>query len=156
MNPAWTGAPVSAHFVNNVLAAAASYIEDDPEYARDVLAELGQFLAYRLRDEPSPMPASQELAHVATYFRLQQARFPDRIEADLSQASGGSSQRVLPGTLQRAVSEALGRRLSEHSGPCRVVLRAAGEDFELELSAPDGGGAERVAIALNKVEGVLP
>ena len=35
-------APVSVHFVNNVLAAAASYIEDEPDYARDVLAELGR------------------------------------------------------------------------------------------------------------------
>jgi hypothetical protein len=32
--------PVSVHFVNNVLAAAASYIEDDPDEVRDVLAQL--------------------------------------------------------------------------------------------------------------------
>ena len=60
--------------MNNVLAAAASYIEDDPDYARDVLAELGQFLSYRLREDAGPVPISQELAHVDCYLRLQQAR----------------------------------------------------------------------------------
>ena len=42
-------APVSVHFVNNVLAAAASYIEVEPDTARDVLADLGAFLSHRLR-----------------------------------------------------------------------------------------------------------
>src|SRR3954466_9285718 len=42
-------ARVSVHFVNNVLAAAASYIEVEPDTARDVLASLGAFLSHRLR-----------------------------------------------------------------------------------------------------------
>ena len=46
-----------SHFVNNVLAAAASYIDDDPDYARDVLAELGQFLSYRLRADAGSVSA---------------------------------------------------------------------------------------------------
>ena len=82
-NGAASRPPVSAHFVNNVLAAAASYIDEDPDYARDVLAELGQFLSYRLREDPAPVSAAQELAHTATFLRLQQARFPDRITVQL-------------------------------------------------------------------------
>src|SRR6201991_2135554 len=75
-------APVSVHFVNNVLAAAASYIEVEPDTARDVLAELGAFLSHRLR--PARFVAlAQELDHVAVYVRLEQARFPGRLEAEL-------------------------------------------------------------------------
>ena len=48
---------VSVHFVNNVLAAAASYIEEDPDTARDVLAELGSFLSHRLRGPRTVSPA---------------------------------------------------------------------------------------------------
>ena len=55
--------PVSVHFVNNVLAAAASYIEEDPDTARDVLAELGAFLSHRLRGPRTVSPA-EELDHV--------------------------------------------------------------------------------------------
>ena len=86
--------PVSVHFVNNVLAAAASYVEDDPDQARDVLAELSAFLSYRLRPEPSDVPLAQELDHVGVYVRLQQARFPDRIEASLPDRGEAPDVRV--------------------------------------------------------------
>ncbi|HEY3187541.1 MAG TPA: histidine kinase, partial [Solirubrobacteraceae bacterium] len=61
--------PVSVHFVNNVLAAAASYVEDDPDEARDVLALLSQFLTYRLGPGSTTVPVARELEHVATYLR---------------------------------------------------------------------------------------
>ena len=77
--------PVSVHFVNNVLAAAASYIEEDPDTARDVLAELGAFLSHRLRGPRAVSPA-EELEHVGVYLRLEQARFPGRIEVELPTA----------------------------------------------------------------------
>ena len=77
---------VSAHFINNVLAAAASYIDEDPDLARDVLAELGQFLAYGLRSAPEPATLGRELDHLSTYLRLQDARFPDRIDAAIPAA----------------------------------------------------------------------
>ena len=99
-----SAAPISAHFVNNVLAAAASYIDEDPDYARDVLAELGQFLSYRLREDPAPVGAAQELAHTATFLRLQQARFPDRITVALPDAAdvrGRVGARDDPGARRR-------------------------------------------------------
>ena len=115
---------VSAHFVNNVLAAAASYIDDDPDYARDVLAELGQFLSYRLREDPAPVSAAQELAHTATYLRLQQARFPDRITV---RAAGRG--RALPAARDRRARSrgrsrtALGRVLREERRAVRLSLQ---------------------------------
>ncbi|MEA2179442.1 MAG: two-component system, LytTR family, sensor kinase, partial [Solirubrobacteraceae bacterium] len=80
MTPA--GAPVSVHFVNNVLAAAASYIEVEPDTARDVLARLGAFLSHRLRPA-RVVTLAQEIDHVGDYVRLEQARFPGRLEAEL-------------------------------------------------------------------------
>ena len=138
-------APISAHFVNNVLAAAASLIEEDPDLARDVLAELGQFLSYRLRETPGPVPVAQELAHVATFVRLQQARFPGRISADL--ATAGNGRTVEPGALQQPIADALGRRLSAVAGACQLILRADGDRFALTLSGP-GADPERLEIEL--------
>jgi two-component system LytT family sensor kinase len=138
--------PVSAHFVNNVLAAAASYIEEDPDLARDVLAELGQFLSYRLREDPGEVSAAQELAHTATYLRLQQARFPDRIETRLPEAHELSG-RVTPGAIQGPLAEALGARLRERPGTCRVTLRPAPGGLALELLDADGS-AQHHKIAL--------
>src|SRR3954466_5177437 len=100
------GAPVSVHFVNNVLAAAASYIEVEPDTARDVLAGLGAFLSHRLRPARI-VPLAQELDHVAVYVRLEQARFPGRLEAELPPASGLPLVDCVPGEVQAPLAEAL-------------------------------------------------
>jgi LytS/YehU family sensor histidine kinase len=139
---------VSAHFVNNVLAAAASLIDEDPDVARDVLAELGQFLAYGLREDAGPVGAAQELAHAATYVRLQQARFPDRIAAELP-GPGEVTGRVVPGTIQQPLAELLGARLREHAGTCLVRLRADEPGaLELTVSGADGADARQETINL--------
>lgn len=147
--------PVSAHFVNNVLAAAASYIEDDPELARDVLAELGQFLSYRLRGDTGPVPASAELAHTASYLRLQQARFPDRIVVELPVLADLGGRRVSPGSIQGPVADALGRRLREHAGACTLTARAAPGGLELLLRGDAGETPQRVVIPLGAPEGAV-
>lgn len=144
--------PVSAHFVNNVLAAAASYIDEDPDYARDVLAELGQFLSYRLRENPAPVGAAQELAHTATYLRLLQARFPDRLELRLCDAADVHG-RVDPGTIQEPVAELAGRRLREGPGRLAVTLLAQGDgDVVLATVAAADGPGESISIPLTEVD----
>jgi LytS/YehU family sensor histidine kinase len=144
-------APVSVHFVNNVLAAAASYIEVEPDTARDVLAGLGAFLSHRLR--PSRIvPLSDELDHVAVYVRLEQARFPGRVEAELPERDRVPPGECLPGEVQAPLADALGRWLGERRGRVRVALRARldGSALEAQLDEPDDPGvsAERVRIAL--------
>jgi two-component system, LytTR family, sensor kinase len=150
--PAPSGAPpappISAHFVNNVLAAAASYIDEDPDYARDVLAELGQFLSYRLREDPSPVGAAQELAHTATFLRLQQARFPGRIAVTLPDAADVRG-RVAPGTIQEPVAALLGRRLREEAGALAVTLQP--DDGGLGLVVSGAGPDDVLRIPLTEV-----
>src|SRR4051812_34552235 len=141
---------VSVHFVNNVLAAAASYVEDDPDQARDVLAELSAFLSYRLRPEPSDVPLAQELDHVGVYVRLQQARFPDRIEASLPGRGEAPDVRVPRAAIQDPVADVLGRRLGERAGPASLAVRVApgGGALEAQVTAPDDPAGERVVIPL--------
>jgi hypothetical protein len=145
-------APVSVHFVNNVLAAAASYIEVEPDTARDVLAGLGAFLTHRLRPARI-VPLAQELDHVAVYVRLEQARFPGRLEAELPPSGGVPSIDCVPGEVQAPLADALGRWLGERRGRVRLALRARldGSALEAQFDEPDdpGSAAERVRIALH-------
>jgi LytS/YehU family sensor histidine kinase len=142
-------APVSVHFINNVLAAAASYIEEDPDTARDVLAELGAFLSHRLRGPRTVSPA-EELDHVGVYLRLEQARFPERIEAELPAAADLPPTQLMPGDVQAPLSEALNRWLSQQPGRVRVALRARDGALDLQLDRPDEPGepGERIRIPL--------
>jgi LytS/YehU family sensor histidine kinase len=146
-------APVSVHFVNNVLAAAASYIEVEPDTARDVLASLGAFLSHRLRPARI-VPLAQELDHVAVYVRLEQARFPGRLEAELPAANGVPSIECVPGQVQAPLADALGRWLGERRGRVRLALRARldGSTVEAQLDEPDDpqSTAERLRISLNR------
>jgi LytS/YehU family sensor histidine kinase len=140
---------VSVHFVNNVLAAAASYIEEDAEMARDVLAELGSFLSHRLR-APRLISTAEELDHVAVYLRLEQARFPDRLAVELPDAAELPAARVWPGDVQVPLGAALERWLAREPGRVRVALRARGDGLDLQLDHPDAPGeaGERLRIAL--------
>jgi LytS/YehU family sensor histidine kinase len=146
------GAPVSVHFVNNVLAAAASYIEVEPDTARDVLAGLGAFLSHRLRPARI-VPLAQELDHVAVYVKLEQARFPGRLEAELPPADALPHRECVPGAVQAPLADALGRWLGERRGRVRVALRARldGSAVEAQLDEPDDpqSTAERLRISLN-------
>jgi LytS/YehU family sensor histidine kinase len=144
-----SGSPVSVHFVNNVLAAAASYIEEEPETARDVLAELGSFLSHRLR-APRLVSAAEELDHVAVYLRLEQARFPGRIEVELPHAADLPSAQLVPGDIQAPLSDAVGRWLSRRAGRVRLGLRARADALDLQLDRPDepGEAGERLRIPL--------
>ena len=144
-------APVSVHFVNNVLAAAASYIEVEPDTARDVLAGLGAFLSHRLRPARI-VPLAQELDHVAVYVRLEQARFPGRVEAELPNTNSVPSIECVPGEVQAPLADTLSRWLGERRGRVRVALRARldGSALETQFDEPDDPGStdERVRIAL--------
>jgi LytS/YehU family sensor histidine kinase len=141
--------PVSVPFVNNVLAAAASYIEEDPDTARDVLAELGAFLSHRLR-APRVVTPAEELEHVGVYLRLEQARFPGRIEVELPAADDLPTAQVGPGDVQAPLSVALERWLARQPGRVRVALRARADGLDLQLDRPDepGQAGERLRIAL--------
>jgi two-component system, LytTR family, sensor histidine kinase LytS len=151
MSPAGP-APVSVHFVNNVLAAAASYIEAEPDTARDVLAGLGAFLTHRLRGARA-VPLAQELDHVATYLRLEQARFPGRLETELPPAAGLPAAECPPGAVQAPLADALERWLGQRIGRVHVALRARldGSTLEAQFDEPDdpGSTAERIRIRLS-------
>lgn len=134
--------PVRAHFLNNVLATAASYVDEDPDLARDLLADLGAFLAYRLREDLEPVPLRDELDFVRTYLRLEAARHGDRLEVRVDDPGAeAASAPVAPVALQALVEDLLTARLRDDPGPVRVAVRPApdGAQVRVDLSRPPGG-----------------
>ena len=139
------------HFLNNVLAVAASYVDEDAGLARDLLADLGAFLAYRLRDDLEPVPLEDELEFVRTYLRLEHGRFGERLETVVHLPPGDVAVRVRPLSLQEPLEEVLSRRLRDRPAAQRVAVRVAGDAAGVRLDfsdLPDGGGPERVVVEL--------
>ena len=143
---------VSVHFVNNVLAAAASYIEEDPDEARDALAELGAFLTHRLRP-PRAVSLHEELEHVGVYLRLQQLRFPGRLDAEVSE-EGAPRILVGPGDVQQRVGATLDQWLARRPGRVRVRLRPAGDVLDLTVDAPDSPDLDPENVSIHLVNTV--
>lgn len=141
--------PPSAHFLNNVLAAAASYLDEDPDLARDVLAHLGQFLAYRLRTDLEPVALDTELGFVRTYLKLEEARFPDRLRLDVPGPAEVHPGDVVPLSVQQPVQNALSQRLRSRPGGVRVGIRVTPGRVRCDLSDfPSGEEPERITVAL--------
>ena len=145
-------AGVSAHFVNNVLAVAASYIEEDPDQARDVLAELGQFLSYGLRPAATSVTLAQELEHTRTYLRLQQARFPDRIQATVRPAGEATAASLTAGAVRGPVAQVLEQRLRALAGGAVIDVIPAATAVQVELRGPDDLVGEAITIPLIPIE----
>jgi hypothetical protein len=84
------------------------------------------------------------------YLRLEQARFPGRIDAELPAAEDLPAAQLAPGEVQAPLSEALNRWLGQHPGRVRLALRARNGALDLQLDRPDEPGepGERVRIPL--------
>ncbi len=100
------------------------------------------------------MSTAQELAHTATYLRLQQARFPDRITFQLPDAEALPALRIAPATIQGPVADVLGRRLRERRGACELTLSPARDGLALELDGDGEGTPLQLLIPLTTPEGV--
>lgn len=140
--------PLSVHFVNNVLAAAAGAVEDDPVLARDTLAHLGAYLTAVLRDPVPAVPVAEELDLVESYLALESARFPDRVHARIGR-DGIPEGRVRGGCVQAQVQERVGARLEARPSACHVALRPSRGALVLDLADfPGGEHAERHLLEL--------
>lgn len=74
-------AQIKPHFLNNILSVIGSMITRDPHGARELIGNLGEYLANSCYfDSSSPMVSlEQELEAINTYVAIERARFGDRL-----------------------------------------------------------------------------
>lgn len=74
-------AQIKPHFINNILSVLGSMISRDPQGARDLIGNLGEYLAncYYF-DSTSPFVwLEEELETIETYVSIEKARFGERL-----------------------------------------------------------------------------
>lgn len=74
-------AQIKPHFLNNILSVIGSMITRDPQGARELIGNLGEYLANSCYfDNSSPMVLlEQELETINTYVAIEKARFGERL-----------------------------------------------------------------------------
>jgi len=149
-------ARISPHFIYNSLAAIASYINTQPQEARELLTEFAEFTRYAFRGERTYVTLADELHYVEKYLRLEQARFGERLKVRVQVAP-----EVLPAvvpvlSLQPLVENAVRHGVEVRAGHRRVEVVGIDRDTDVELRVTDDGGgmdAERAVAALRGESG---
>ena len=136
-------AQISPHFIYNALAAVAGDIHDRPEEARELLIDFAEFTRYLFRDGRSYVTLAEELAHVARYLRLEQARFRDSLHVAVNVPAETTGAVVPAMSVQPLVENAVRHGVERRAGTGRITIsaRAVGGDVELRV-CDDGVGIE--------------
>ena len=120
------------HFIYNALTAIESFVRSDPDRARELLVQFGQFIRYRFRSQGQFVTMAEEIRLVDTYLDLERARFGDRLEVTLRVAPEVLRVMLPPFVLQPLVENAV------HHG-----LEPSGEPGHLEITIMDADDEPR-------------
>jgi signal transduction histidine kinase len=72
---------IKPHFLHNTLAAIMSFIRINPDFARELIFELSNYLreSFNFTDMNSLLPLSKELSMVKSYLFIEKARFSNKL-----------------------------------------------------------------------------
>ncbi|MDN5861506.1 MAG: histidine kinase [Pseudonocardia sp.] len=136
-------AEISPHFVYNSLTAIASFVESDPERARDLMLDFAEYTRHSLARGGDYTTVAGEFAAIEAYLALARAVLGDRLTVALRIAP-----EILPValpylTLQPLVENAVrhGVELTAHGGLVQVHGEAAGSECILTVE-DDGPGMD--------------
>jgi anti-sigma regulatory factor (Ser/Thr protein kinase) len=134
-------AQIHPHFVFNALHTVAAIIRvRDPDRAVTVIASLADILRDTFRGAPDrEVELREELAWIARYLSIQQARFGDRIEVVWRIGDGTLDALVPRMVLQPLIENAFHHGMARRGTPGRVELSAERDDKVLTLCVRDDG-----------------
>jgi two-component system LytT family sensor kinase len=146
-------AQISPHFVYNCLAAIAVFVRTDPDRARELLLDFADFTRYAFRREAQFTTLADELRNVERYLVLEQARFGDRLQVDLTVAQEVLGVTVPFLSVQPLVENAVRHGLESGRGTVRVVVTAEDDGDSALISVDDDGAGADPETVLAAVEG---
>ncbi len=136
-------AQINPHFLFNSLNTVASFCRTAPGQARDLILDLARYMRRNLDSSRGAIRLSEELEQVRSYLVIEQARFGDRIRADIDLAPGTADWLVPPLLIQPLVENSVrhGILAREEGGLVRLSAHAEG-DHLLVTVEDDGAGMD--------------
>jgi hypothetical protein len=107
---------LAPHFIGNALNAIASRIDDSPQAAQRMTADLADLVRDALRDLGDEGTVAEELERLRPYLALEQARFEDRLELELKVDPAVLGAPLPPLLLQPLVENAIRHGLPDVEG----------------------------------------
>ncbi|WP_323961201.1 sensor histidine kinase [Arthrobacter sp. JZ12] len=151
-------AQISPHFIYNSLNAIASFINTDPERARELVVEFADFTRYSFRRHGDFTTVAEELKAIDRYLLLERARFGDRLKVSLRIGPEVLSTVIPFLSLQPLVENAVRHGLDSSTGTGNITITAHDAGAYAEVTVEDDGvgmDPERLrAVLAGHVDGV--
>lgn len=129
----------SAHFVHNTLTAIAAYVRTDPGRARELLTEFADFTRYSFRSGGELTTVGDELLNAERYLTLEQARFGQRLRAEVAVAPEVRGVLVPPFVVAPLVENAVRHGIEPVPGGGSVSVFASGSGADCVITVSDDG-----------------
>lgn len=132
-------AQISPHFIYNSLNAIASFINTDPQRARDLVVEFADFTRYSFRRHGDFTTVAEELRSIDRYLLLERARFGDRLKVSLEIGPEVLSTVIPFLSLQPLVENAVRHGLDSKDGIGNITITAHDVGAFAEVTIEDDG-----------------
>ncbi|GAB5079511.1 sensor histidine kinase [Arthrobacter sp. AD-310] len=132
-------AQISPHFIYNSLNAIASFINTDPQRARELVVEFADFTRYSFRRHGDFTTLAEELRCIDRYLLLERARFGDRVQVSLRVAPEVLGTVIPFLSLQPLVENAVRHGLEAKEGPGHISITAEDAGAFAEVTIEDDG-----------------
>jgi len=150
------------HFLFNTLNAISVLIDDNPEAARQTLAQLSDLLRIALEHSQSQeVSLSREMEFIDHYLRIQQTRYGDRLVIRKQVGPDTLDATVPPMILQPVVENALKHGIDSVPGKGIITITSNRKNGSLVLQVEDSGsglspGSNGRGLGLENTRGRLP
>jgi LytS/YehU family sensor histidine kinase len=143
-------AQINPHFLFNALNAIAGLIHRDPEIADRTIEKLADVFRYTLRvSEREWAVVDDEIEFVRAYLDVEQARFGERLSAEVRLHDSARGARVPTMTVQTLVENAIKHGAAAVRGQARIVVSAQRDGDRLRLTVEDNGPGVEAAETLH-------
>jgi two-component system LytT family sensor kinase len=132
-------AQISPHFIYNSLNAIASFINTDPERARELVVEFADFTRYSFRRHGDFTTLAEELRCIDRYLLLERARFGERVQVSLRIAPEVLGTVIPVLSLQPLVENAVRHGLEAKEGAGHITITANDSGAFAEVTIEDDG-----------------
>ncbi|HWR52256.1 MAG TPA: histidine kinase, partial [Bryobacteraceae bacterium] len=133
-------AQVNPHFLFNALNTIAALIPRHPDRAEETVEELAEVFRYALhRSEREWVRLGEELDAIEAYLHVEQARFGDRLQFQISAAAATRDARIPAMIVQTIVENAVKHGIAALTVPGVVAVRAGLSGSCLRIEVRDTG-----------------
>lgn len=132
-------AQISPHFIYNSLNAIASFINTDPQRARELVVEFADFTRYSFRRHGDFTTVAEELLSIDRYLLLERARFGDRLRVSLNVGPEVLGTVIPFLSLQPLVENAVRHGLDSKDGVGNITITAHDAGPYAEVTIEDDG-----------------